>query len=174
MKNKLELKHLVGYSSYGVKMTNGCIIDGIVGNRVFIDDGDSFYWITDIKPILHPLSDLTKEIEVNGKKFVPYVKLAEIEFQECSTFDKYVFDEADAYPLSGNRYIEFIDSGNDCIQIVFSTFMQSFVFFNITQKLKITPCLYNKEMFQKLLEWHFDIHGLIKEGLAIDINTLKS
>ena len=25
----------------------------------------------------------------------------------------------------------------------------------------------------KLLEWHFDIYGLIKDGLAIDINTLK-
>ena len=25
-----------------------------------------------IKPILHPLSDLTKEIEVNGEKFVPF------------------------------------------------------------------------------------------------------
>lgn len=29
------------------------------------------YRIKDIKPILRPLSDLIKEIEVNGKKFVP-------------------------------------------------------------------------------------------------------
>jgi hypothetical protein len=26
---------------------------------------------------------------------------------------------------------------------------------------------------QKLLEWHFDVFGLIEKGLAIDINTLK-
>jgi hypothetical protein len=26
---------------------------------------------------------------------------------------------------------------------------------------------------QKLLEWHFDIYGLIENGLAIDINTLN-
>lgn len=27
--------------------------------------------------------------------------------------------------------------------------------------------------YQKLLEWHFDIFGLIQAGLAIDINTIK-
>jgi hypothetical protein len=26
---------------------------------------------------------------------------------------------------------------------------------------------------EKLLEWHFDIYGLIEAGLAIDINTLE-
>lgn len=31
--------------------------------------------IKDIKPILHPLSDLTKEIEHNGKLFIPIVEL---------------------------------------------------------------------------------------------------
>lgn len=29
------------------------------------------------------------------------------------------------------------------------------------------------QIIQKLLEWHFDISGLIKKGLAIDINTLE-
>jgi len=28
-------------------------------------------------------------------------------------------------------------------------------------------------IIEKLLEWHFDIYGLIDKGLAIDINTLK-
>jgi hypothetical protein len=35
--------------------------------------------------------------------------------------------------------------------------------------------LWTEDLFpimQKLLEWHFDIFGLIKEGLAIDINTI--
>lgn len=27
-------------------------------------------------------------------------------------------------------------------------------------------------VYEKLLEWHFDIFGLIEKGLAIDINTL--
>lgn len=29
------------------------------------------------------------------------------------------------------------------------------------------------EILSKLLEWHFDIFGLIEKGLAVDINTLK-
>jgi len=28
-------------------------------------------------------------------------------------------------------------------------------------------------IIERLLEWHFDIYGLIEKGLAIDINTLK-
>ena len=35
---------------------------------------DMIDWVS-IKPILHPLSDLTKEIEHKGEKFVPYKKL---------------------------------------------------------------------------------------------------
>lgn len=32
----------------------------------------------DLKLILRPLSDLTKEIEVNGEKFIPYEKMYSI------------------------------------------------------------------------------------------------
>jgi len=28
-------------------------------------------------------------------------------------------------------------------------------------------------IIERLLEWHFDVYGLINKGLAIDINTLK-
>ncbi len=34
------------------------------------------YWFSEFKLILRPLSDLTKEIEVNGEKFVPLEKLS--------------------------------------------------------------------------------------------------
>lgn len=30
------------------------------------------------------------------------------------------------------------------------------------------------EFIQLLLEWHFDIYGLIENGLAVDINTLNN
>jgi len=72
---KLELKHLKGYFGTGLKveleeqgievltirLLNSCSIDGI-------------------KPILRPLSDLTKEIEVNGEKFVPMNFINELAF----------------------------------------------------------------------------------------------
>ena len=36
-----------------------------------------------------------------------------------------------------------------------------------------TPFRWPYEIVQKLLEWHFDVFGLIEKGLAIDINTLN-
>jgi hypothetical protein len=30
------------------------------------------------------------------------------------------------------------------------------------------------EIIEKLLEWHFDVFGLIEQGLAVDINTIKA
>ena len=36
-------------------------------------------------------------------------------------------------------------------------------------KMEVAPY----HLVQKLLEWHFDVSGLIKEGLAIDVNNLK-
>lgn len=75
---KLELKHLALYLPYGlkIKVVNGfykydimtlCDKGGLsnVAISTVIDDYEEF------KPILRPLSDLTKEIEHNGEKFVP-------------------------------------------------------------------------------------------------------
>lgn len=71
---KLELKHLAPYLPYELKIRCGEISRPILTcaytnefeiaiKEVFINSA--------YKPILRPLSDLTKEIEVNGKKFVP-------------------------------------------------------------------------------------------------------
>lgn len=83
-------------------------------------------------PILHPLSDLTKEIEHNGDIFTP-----------CDWI-------INKYPtlylhLQVQRLIEDINWLNQC----------DFMF------------------IKHLLEWHFDIAGLIEKGEAIDVNTLK-
>jgi hypothetical protein len=66
---KLELKHIVGYLPYGLKMIsqNDFVSPLIRELRV---DGFQFM-IETRKPILRPLSDLTKEIEIDGKKFTP-------------------------------------------------------------------------------------------------------
>ena len=85
----------------------------------------------DYKPIIRPLSDLTKQIEHNGEEFVP--------IQE-------IFNHTLCYAEMQNGLYE------------------SFVVFGITQK----PFW----MVEKLIEWHFDIAGLIENGEAIDINRL--
>jgi hypothetical protein len=80
---KLELKHLAPYLPYKLK----CLAQGedkkvfdIQGITDFTDVDlhekgrtvNEQYDIEDVFPILRPLSDLTKEIEVNGEKFVPF------------------------------------------------------------------------------------------------------
>lgn len=77
---KLELKHLSPYLPYGLNLlrkdNNGIYrmvvsnnsvswIDGVQINSVLNDRYEKFI------PILRPLSDLTKEIEHNGERFIP-------------------------------------------------------------------------------------------------------
>lgn len=77
---KLELKHIAPYLPYGLIY----IYEGkkykcssTIGLKFigYDDNQDSWHYIDDCKPILRPLSDLTKEIEANGEKFIPRVKM---------------------------------------------------------------------------------------------------
>jgi len=70
---KLEIKHLAPYLPYGLKiepyqkvLSCGYLTKDELDISTFEDKN-----IEDIKPILRPLSDLTKEIEHNGERFVP-------------------------------------------------------------------------------------------------------
>ena len=71
---KLELKHLAPYLPYGLKNQRAFhkpkVIDGIVGNKVYF--GDTVLFINQIEPILRPLSDLTKEINMDGDMVSAY------------------------------------------------------------------------------------------------------
>lgn len=103
--------------------------------HITYDGGSTGKSLKEIKLILRPLSDLTREIEVNGEKFVPLTELLKL-----SNFDVEKMNE--------REQLEFLDSFTNTL---FMTFDDG----------------------QKLLEWHFDIHGLIKKDLAIDINNLN-
>lgn len=136
---KLELKHIAPYLPYGLKTVNfnvGKLLDKplisevIASNIMCFTDGT-----TESKIILRPLSDLTKEIEVNGKKFVPLTELLNI-----SNFD-----------VSKMSWEEQLDYGHIYCDLSFINFYD----------------------LQLLLEWHFDVFGLIDENLAININTLN-
>ena len=170
---KLELKHIVGYLPYGLKVQ----YSGIINVDEFRDynkrykeasKGDMFFEFSEqrpeeviglkigkirileicekfnkyriggkgmqthygtkkFKPILRPLSDLTKEIEVNGEKFVPSIEYNHLRFEEISTIK------------AGDRAMGFIQVREQEI----------------------------------LYQLHFDIHGLIPNNLAIDMNTLN-
>lgn len=98
--------------------------------------------IENIKPIIHPLSDITKEIEHKGEKFVPIDR----------------FNELFGYKYC--RLVYYVNSGIGWY--IYSSFSDTAISFdNMYLPIK------------KLIEWHFDIAGLIEKGEAIDVNTLS-
>ena len=133
---KLELKHLAPYLPYdlefyvqhanGTRLNNWCMtIDTDL--RIVLERQN--------KPILRPLSDLTKEMnhEKNIVNFIP-IRALQLHNHIKIDSDGLVTDGKDEYGINWLSY----------------------------------------ESFQLLLKWHFDVFGLIEQGLAIDINTLNN
>jgi hypothetical protein len=206
----LELKHLAPYLPYGLKVEylfttiNGdveerkALLIGINIRKEYFDiqleriDKNGKLLINtfnengkNIKPILRPLSDLTKEIEVNGEKFVPIVKL--LEYQETNYFDddkthlikpilKVISVEEQEYRKSKLAMVKYLvettNMGDLVYSFAYSTNLRRFLSRNESQKRPLGTA-YQLDMFNKLFEWHFDVFGLIDKGLAIDKTTLK-
>lgn len=142
METHLTIKHLAGYLPYGLKVMDSenriyemSPFNGTIYSEDKITYRDVSLCLEFSKPILHPLSDLTKEIEVNGEKFVPLIELLRL-----SNFD--------VSRMKTKEQLEFEQ-----------------VFCNM-------DFISHKDA-QKLYEWHFDIHNLIEQNLAIDKNTIK-
>jgi hypothetical protein len=168
----LELKHLAPYFANKLHLLDDsnthCILTTLHLDCVDVEYsynvGSYEMPFKGIKPILRPLSQLTETIEHNGEKFVPMVELAKVQ-----------------YPVS----FEIIE--NECvgrlsIGVVLEFFIQDEIPFykefhnNIFGQTKdndfddmtlanITP----SEIRGKLLEWHFDVFGLIENNLAIAV-----
>jgi len=147
---KLELNHLASHAINGGKLRclddNNMWYDDSIKSINFLNEtiytkegcsidasdfGDFAFMVK------RPLSDLTKEIQVNGNKFVPIEKINRTHPE---------------YPIE-------IDENT--------------VFFTDACELNMLEMTEIYSIFQKLLEWHFDINGLIGKGWAIDINTLS-
>ena len=146
---KLELKHLAVYLPYGLKgvatkeymgieTMRGLTIDEITTDVDSIDFDD---W----NPILRPLSDLSKEIEVNGERFVPIDIICE----------DYGCIEASATMDDFGTY-NIYDEDEKQIDII------------MPDNIHLT----SYGVVEKLFEWKFDVYNLIQNGLAIDINKL--
>ena len=122
---------------------------------------DMFSIIQDIRlPVLHPLSDLTNPITHKGETFVPIIELAKISM---------IGDKAERFEITKNKkYITVYFENKETF--TFSIKFMSF-YSTIGNKSQIAP--YQLNLFQKLIEWHFDIAILIEKGEAIDVNTLE-
>jgi hypothetical protein len=110
------------------------------------------------KPILRPLSDLTKEIEVNGERFVPIIKIVDPD-NDHNDWIKMKVEIYNPFPKMDMHHKYYRVIHNELGDII-----------SINPK-NITALSFF--MVDKLLEWHFDIFNLIPNNLALDINTLK-
>jgi len=171
----LELKHLAPYLPYNLKVQydNGL---GLSTTYIVSPNKDVLYTLKEnehiqienlinemesgsiYKSILHPLSDLTKEIEHGGERFVPALKLAEIAVK-----NGYYTDIAPTEKFSCKivkkpfgEMLKVTKLDDWVILISFSDLGRSRYW-----------------IIKKLFEWHFDVFDLIKDGMAIDINSLK-
>ena len=133
MNKEITLEQWCAYLPYGLKVIHARK-KGNIQSTSELTPSD-FTWLINqeyVRPILRPLTDLTKEIEVDGEKFVP------IEWIE----DKH-------YTLDLHKQCERL----------------------LEDERWINQCDYM--LVKYLMEWHFDIHNLIEQGLAIDYNTLN-
>lgn len=141
---KLELKHIAPYLPYKVNVIHNTsnikfevkgVKFGVKSCNLFLKELRLPQSLWKFKPILRPLSDLTKEIQI-AEYYMTYKE----HIQRMFNLRMYQFKDAKIYSLNYGVFIDF------------------------------TELPYN--VVEKLLSWHFDVFGLITQGLAIDINTL--
>lgn len=130
---------------------------GIYSNGLYMS------WIN-CTPILYPLSDLTKEIEHNGEKFVPIVELAKVAGLSPRKISEISNNKVICDNKGWRSFSEFSFNYNSFHIACFRNGNLAYMDWNIDQI----------KLFQKLIEWHFDIAGLIEKGEAIDINTIEN
>lgn len=168
----LELKDICGYLPYGLKFLSDYFstpheivsIDLTDNTADFSNNcGYTNKSLGEVKPILRPMSDLTKEITHRGEKFVPLVELAKIALRDAIA--KRYYNDVDF--VIKNDYVEI--HGHYKFRY---THRGSFEMCRTISDFDELTCLHQCEIFDKLNEWMFDYRGLISAGLAIDVNTL--
>lgn len=162
---KLELKEIVGYLPYGLKVLHTYYHDFIdkkervddvemVSNELitFKNGCDWYFDIEendcDIKPILFPLSSLT-EFRVD-LGFVPMEKLFEIFYpsNKGGNHNPYLYD-------TQTNYVRCYHNATTYHILVY-----------INPELMCENRLW---IIEKLYQWKIDIHNLIERGLAIEV-----
>jgi hypothetical protein len=152
---KLELKHWLAYSGKKCMVYGSSDLFELRSAVPYDTEIELHLWHSlykncsgsslDYSLVLHPLSDLTKNIEVDGEKFSPLIYLTNKLYQ---------------------REPESFDSKPSCILWV-DDHLQT-----LKNKKGYDNLLY--WIYQDLVKWHFDLFGLIESELAIDINTLDN
>lgn len=156
----LTIRELAPYLPYGLKVMTYHNVVANTGNYFTLEkhlNGQIMlggYSLQNIKPLLRPLSDLTREIEHNGDRFVPIIRLNQMRGVAVAqeNYDE-IFIDGDCHGCKWAGVYSFY-------------FEEQTMSFYCNSKDGISPQL---EMFNALHEWHFDLYNLIPSGLALPI-----
>jgi hypothetical protein len=178
---KLKLEELAPYLPFKLKCFNQhlpdtkMVVEELIGISNHITwsgifnarHGSNHIPICGIKPILKPLSDLTKEIEVNGEKFVPLEILGQKHIED-GFFEDGSFGWGQSTGGDDEQDYYLTVSNNEGFYLVFDIWCG--------HQDEGGYCVDNENIPFPLVElffkWHFDVFGLIEKGLAINKNTL--
>lgn len=131
----------------------------------------------DFVPVLRPPSDMVKEINVDGKKFIPARVLFPIitglyvEGYSIEEFNLRYHDTES--PLSHEEYfVASIELDGDLIEWESSMFPNWFTKFQDESEYKRRGVDVTVKYWELLAKWRFDFNGLIEKGRAVDVNKI--
>lgn len=164
---KLELKHIAPYLPYNLRVSKLHTMHTRVGigsiNHILTTKKDTY------KPFLRPLSSLTKEIEVDGRSFIPIIELARLE--NGGGIFEYQIEKLFILDFGGSIGLYYTSSAG-LVEFSYDPLLMTFTMM-LRHKDESYKCdlivNHQLKMFQKLFEWHFDVFGLIEKGMAVAI-----
>ncbi len=164
---KIELKHLAPYLPYGLKVQYEGIINGKEISQYDKDfrknNPSNDDWLFDYKPITEIKGLKIAEIK-ELKLYKGYWKIyAGVYRGGLKSFYNGIGFKPLLRPLSGLYKTD----GFSLSKMITHGYHNSFWG---KEKFSVNHLYYHDLLI--LLEWHFDVYGLIEQGLAIDINTL--
>ena len=169
---KLELKHLASYLPYGLNIKDvkhGSVFEALHFITTPPQDFSLFKGNLDqlindkyLKPVLFPLSSLTKEITVNGETFVPIKKLFEL--HHCGIR---LDERLRCFSLNKNKikYDDFNCAITDGVNMFGYSNYGGFQAID-TDECRDYTVINQLELSTKLFEWKIDIFQLIDKNLA--------
>ena len=157
------MKDICGYMPYGLMQKhykNICPfaveIQSHIGGYVFLKIP-----FRHGKPLLRPMSDLTKEIIHEGERFVPIVELG------------HIIEPGGNWQVYRDGAGDLTEYGDDDVECVAHLCYSSACFgLSVGDDIESISTSDMIAFLDKLSEWMFDYRGLISAGLAIDVNTL--
>lgn len=124
------------------------------------DDSEEVVELKDIRPLVRPLSDLTKEITVKGETFTPLIELAKICESDHFSKEEFIDSTVNSWGVS------FFSKKNDeAMCFAYSLEQECFLIRseNNTKHFVVANTL---SLYMKMAEWGLDIFNWLGRGLA--------